>query len=203
MLKKKFFIIIFTIFAISYWTATYAYNLQYSISNKIIRLHVIANSDSSFDQALKLKVRDKIVSYLTPLLEDSKNIDESRMIISKNIHNIQNIAIETLANYSNYTAVAELANSNFPSKTYGEYSFPAGEYEALKITIGEGKGKNWWCVMFPPLCFTDSSIEFPEKSVETLKENLSEKEIEFISNSDKPNVQIKFKFLEWLNKSHE
>lgn len=199
-MKKKFFIIFFIFFAFSYYTGVYLYNLQNSIANKVIRFHVIANSDSSFDQALKLKVRDKTVEYLTPLLENSKTINESREVIEQNIDNIENIAIETLAIFSDYTAAVELTDCKFPTKNYGDYSFPAGNYEALKITIGEGNGQNWWCVMFPPLCFTDSAIEFPEKSIETLSNNLSKKELELISNSDKPKVQIKFKILEWLNK---
>ena len=200
MIKKKFFIIFFALFISVYYSCVYLYNLQNSIADKIIRLHVIANSNSAFDQSLKLKVRDKTVEFLTPLLENSKNITESRKIIKENIDNIENIAIETLAQSSNYTATVELTNSDFPTKNYGDYSFPAGNYEALKITIGEGNGQNWWCVMFPPLCFTDSAIKFPEKSVETLSENLSEKELELISNADNTNVQIKFKILEWLNK---
>lgn len=199
MLKKIFLLIFFIIFSLVYWTCSYSYNLQNSISNKIIRLHVIANSDSTFDQALKLKVRDKTVEFLTPLLKDAKNIDESRKIISQNINNIEKMAIETLAEFSSYTANVELTNSIFPTKTYGNYAFPAGEYEALKIKIGNAEGQNWWCVMFPPLCFTDSSVEFPEQSVETLKENLSEKELDLINNYNEPKVQIKFKILEWLN----
>lgn len=202
MKKKKIFIIFFALFIIAYYSGVYLYNLQNSIASKVIRFHVIANSDSAFDQALKLKVRDKTVEYLTPLLANSKNIEESREIIIKNIRNIENIATKTLANYSSYSATAKLAASKFPTRNYGNYSFPAGNYETLKITIGAGNGKNWWCVMFPPLCFTDSSIEFNEKSIETLKENLSEKELELISNSNKPSVQIKFKFLEWLNKNN-
>ncbi|MBE5812194.1 MAG: stage II sporulation protein R [Clostridiales bacterium] len=202
-MNKKFFIIIFILFISTYYCGVYLYNLQNSISNKVIRFHVIANSDSAFDQSLKLKVRDKTVEYLTPLLANSKNINESREIINRNINNIQNIATETLAAFSDYTATVELTNSKFPTKNYGDYSFPAGDYEALKITIGEGNGQNWWCVMFPPLCFTDSSIEFTEESVETLRQNLSNEELELISNSNKPKVQIKFKFLEWLNNSSE
>ena len=202
-MKKKFFIIFFILFAFFYYTSIYLYNLQNSIASKIIRFHVIANSDSNFDQALKLKVRDKTVQYLTPILENSKSINESRKIIEQNINNIENIAIETLSEFSDYTAKVELTNSNFPTKAYENYAFPAGIYETLKITIGEGNGQNWWCVMFPPLCFTDSAIEFPEKSVETLSENLSEKELELISNSNQTSVQIKFKILEWLNKSNE
>lgn len=199
MLKKKFFIIIFLLFASIYYSIVYLYNIQTSISNKIIRLHVIANSDSIIDQELKLKVRDETVAYLAPLLKNSKNINESRKIIKENLENLENIAIETLAPFNNHTATAELTNSNFPTKKYGDFSFPAGDYEALKITIGEGQGQNWWCVMFPPLCFTDSSIEFSEDSIETLNENLSEKELELINNSNNPKIKIKFKILEWMN----
>jgi len=199
-MSKKFLLIIFIIFAFVYWESTYSYNLQNSISNKVIRLHVIANSDSNFDQALKLEVRDKTVDFLSPLLSECKNIDESRFVIQKNLNNIEDIAIETLAKCSDYSASAELTDSRFPTKKYSNYSFPAGEYETLKITIGEGKGQNWWCVMFPPLCFTDSAIEFPEDSVETLSENLSQEEFELISNADKPKIKIKFKLLEWMNR---
>ena len=93
-----------------------------------------------------------------------------------------------------------IANSKFPTKTYETYSFPAGNYEALKITIGEGTGENWWCVMFPPLCFTNSSVEFSDDAVETLKQNLTDEEYELISQSNKSKIKIKFKLLEWLNK---
>lgn len=97
MLKKNFLLMIFIIFSVCYWSLTYSYNLQHSIANKIIRFHVIANSDSEFDQALKLKVRDKVIEFLNPLLENSQTINESRIIISDNIDAIENIAIETLA----------------------------------------------------------------------------------------------------------
>lgn len=197
---KKFLFTILLIFVFIYFYGVSTCNLQSSISDKIIRLHVIANSDSTSDQMIKLKVRDKVVEYLSPLLQNSKNINESRNIICENIKTIEDIAQNTLNLYGNYCVTAKLDNSKFPTKKYGSYAFPAGNYESLKITIGNGTGQNWWCVMFPPLCFTDSAIEFSESSVETLKENLSEKELELISNSQEPKIQIKFKLLEWLNK---
>ena len=197
---KKFLFTFVLFFSFIYFFCIYTYNLQSSISDKIIRLHVIANSNSEYDQFVKLRVRDNIVQFLSPLLKNCENINESRVVIAQNLENIETLANDTLANYGSCTANAKLAESTFPTKTYGNYSFPAGNYESLKITIGEGNGENWWCVMFPPLCFTDSSIEFSEDSVETLKENLSDKELEFISNSQEPKIQIKFKLLEWLNK---
>lgn len=199
MLKKILFTFVL-FFSFVYFFCIYTYNLQSSISDKIIRLHVIANSNSEYDQFVKLKVRDNIVEFLSPLLKNCKNINESRIVIAQNLENIETLANDTLQNYGSYTANANLTDSTFPTKTYGNYSFPAGNYESLKVTIGEGSGENWWCVMFPPLCFTDSSIEFSEDSIETLKENLSEEELELISNYKKPKIQIKFKLLEWLNK---
>ena len=113
--------------------------------------------------------------------------------------NIKNIASEVVSEYADYPIAVSLNSSNFPTKHYQKVSFPAGEYEALKIIIGEGKGNNWWCVMFPPLCFTNSSAgTFNEKSEKTLKENLTDEEYNLI-NSDKPDVIIKFRLLEWWN----
>jgi len=200
MKKEKIFIMILIVFSIFLYTSIYSVNIQKNISNKVIRLHVIANSNSAMDQSIKLKVRDEIIKNISPLLKNCSNIDESRMVLNNNLIKIEQIANTTLAKYCDDTATASISHSNFPTKTYDNFSFPAGNYEALKVTIGEGKGENWWCVMFPPLCFTSSSVEFSDDAVETLKQNLSDKEYEFISESNKSNVKIKFKLLEWLNK---
>lgn len=174
-------------------------SIQHSLANKVLRLHILANSNSTFDQTLKLKVRDEVIEFLTSELENSSNLNESKQIISDNIENIKNIATQVVSDYSNYPISVSLDTSKFPTKHYQNVSFPAGEYEALKIVIGEGKGNNWWCVMFPPLCFTNSSAgTFNEKSEQTLKENLTEEEYDLI-NSTKPNVKIKFRLLEWWN----
>ena len=200
MLKKKFFIIFLFILSFLLYTSFYSINIQKNISDKVIRLHVIANSNSAIDQSIKLKVRDEIVKNISPLLSNCSNIDESRAVLDNNLYKIEQIANTTLKKYCNDKATASISNSNFPTKTYDNFSFPAGNYEALKVVIGEGKGENWWCVMFPPLCFTNSSVEFSDDAIETLKQNLSDEEYEFISESNKSNVKIKFKLLEWLNK---
>jgi len=200
MLKKYAFIIFSLIITIFIYTSIHSINIQKNISNKLIRLHVIANSNSNLDQSIKLKVRDEIIKNISPLLQNCSNVKESRTILENNINKIEKIANTTLAKYCNDTATVCISNSNFPTKTYDNFSFPAGTYEALKITIGEGKGENWWCVMFPPLCFTNSSIEFSDEAVETLKQNLDDEEYELISESNKSKVKIKFKLLEWLNK---
>ncbi|MGL4774443.1 MAG: stage II sporulation protein R [Clostridium sp.] len=132
---------------------TYKYE---EVKDILIRFHVIANSDSKEDQELKLKVRDEIINYLTPLLKDSKSIDNSREIIKKEDEKLKKIAEKVIKkNGYNYSVKSTLGKENFPNKTYGNIELPQGEYEAYRIIIGEGKGQNWWCVMFPPLCFVD------------------------------------------------
>ncbi len=199
MKKKSVFIIFFIFLLINMAITVNAVNTQKNLANKVIRLHIIANSDSKVDQEIKLKVRDEIIKELSPMLVKATNIGESREIIFSNISNIEKIANDTLKKYCDYTASATLTQSNFPTKNYNNISFPAGEYEALKVTIGKGKGKNWWCVMFPPLCFTNSSISFSDESIETLKQTLSNEEFELIS-SKTPKVKVKFKILELFNK---
>ena len=200
MFQKKIYTFISIIFLILLISLTYCLSIQNSLSEKVLRLHILANSNSTFDQELKLKVRDEVVNYLTPLLETSSNLSETKRIISNNINSINNIAQSVVSKYSNYKTNSSLSVSSFPTKQYGNISFPAGKYDALKIVIGEGEGNNWWCVMFPPLCFTNSSAgEFDNSSDEKLQASLSQEEYYMINNYDKPNVKIKFKLLEWWN----
>ena len=147
--------------------------------DKLIRFHVIANSDSEEDQNLKLKVRDAIINYLQPKLLESDII---------------------LENGYNYDVKVGIDYSKFPTKQYSNVVLPAGEYKALRIIIGEGKGKNWWCVMFPPLCFVDEQKGIIDKDTDDkLREVLTEEEYELISQKTSKQVdrvQIKFKIVE-------
>ena len=200
MFQKKIYTIISTIFLILLISLISLLSIQNSLSTKVLRLHILANSNSTFNQELKLKVRDEVINYLTPLLKNSSNLDETKKIISNNMTSINNIAQSVVSKYSNYKTNISLATSNFPTKQYGNISFPAGNYEALKIIIGEGEGNNWWCVMFPPLCFTNSSAgSFDVDSQKKLQAALSDEEYYIINNYDKPNVKFKFRLLEWLN----
>lgn len=199
MLKKYIVIPILCLFIIAAYLLS-GILTQASIAKKVIRLHIIANSNSTFDQNLKLQVRDKVIEYLSPKLLKSNSIEESKNIIANNIENIKQISKETASKYSNYEINVSLGKSEFPTKHYDNYSFPAGSYEALKITIGEGAGNNWWCVMFPPLCFTNSAVgTFSENSEEILRDSLSAEELNTIKNSNQPSIKIKFKLLEWWN----
>lgn len=176
-------------------------SLQEGIANEIIRFHVIANSDSNADQALKLTVKDTLVKSLAPTLKDTTSVTEARRILSSKLSDIQALAEETiLANGYDYPVTVSLEHSYFPLKIYGDYSFPPGTYEALRVQIGEAQGKNWWCVMFPPLCFVDETYTIvDESSGEKLKYLLTEEEYNTITDKKTP-VKVKFKLFEAIKK---
>ncbi|MDE3840327.1 stage II sporulation protein R [Bacillus methanolicus] len=128
------------------------------IPNEAIRLRILANSDQEADQALKRKVRDAVNAEITKWVEELTSIEEARNLIKSRLPEIKQIAEEVVEKeQSSQTVKAEFAKVQFPTKLYGQFLYPAGEYEAVLITLGEGKGANWWCVLFPPLCFLDFS----------------------------------------------
>ena len=203
MKKFKYFVILlilmltFILFTIS----SYANTVSKDLANNFFRLHIIANSDSDSDQALKLKVRDNIINYMNTLTYSNLTKEQAMNLTQKNISNFQKIAEETIKNegYS-YPVKIEIGNFYFPTKVYGNLSLPAGFYDALKIEIGEASGQNWWCSLFPPLCFVDiSSGVIDDESTENLKENLSEDEF-LIITSDSETVKLKFKLVEIFSK---
>lgn len=179
-----------------------------SYKNKLIRFHTIANSDSDEDQELKLKVRDEVIKYLKPKLDKSSSITESERIIKQEYSNLEKISKNViLKNGYNYDVKIGIDYSNFPTKQYSNIVLPAGKYKALKIIIGEGKGKNWWCVMFPPLCFVDEeSGVIDKKTDKKLKEVLTKEEYELITQknqSEVGKVKMKFKIVEIIEKIDE
>lgn len=128
---------------------------QEDLAKKMIRLHVIANSDSEEDQVLKLQVRDKVLDFTTSVLEQSRNMEEAEKQLSAALPEIQRLAAEEIrAQGYGYGVSAQLEQTEFPHKEYDGFALPAGEYTALRLVIGEGAGRNWWCVVFPPLCTT-------------------------------------------------
>lgn len=175
--------------------------LQEGIAQKIIRFHVIADSDNEQDQMLKLKVKDNVVKELEVVLAEADNVDTARELIQEHIPQIEAVARATLdAEGCSKEVTAGLTNCYFPVKQYGEFTFPDGEYEALRVTIGSGQGKNWWCVMYPKLCFVDSLYGVvPENSKKELKKQLTDEEYEEILQGKKK-VKVKFKLLEWLGR---
>lgn len=182
---------------------SYAQNISTDIANNVFRLHVIANSDSEEDQNLKYKVRDNLLSYMNEICGNCKTKQEAISLVEKNKENFKQIALDTIKNegYS-YDVNINIGNFKFPTKNYGDISLPAGFYDALRVEIGEAKGHNWWCVMFPPLCFVDvTSGVVPEESKELLENNLSEEEFALVSDSSDSEIQFKFKLLEFFNQN--
>lgn len=172
--------------------------IQSSIASKVLRFHVLANSDGDADQALKLKVRDEIGSYIQPLLVSVGGLEDTKQIVNANIDGIVAIAEQTIQkNGYSYNVEASIKKVDFPEKTYGEYVFPAGKYEALQVRIGEGKGQNWWCVLYPNMCFKGAVYEVVEEDAKkALKEVLSP--VEYAHVFDSGNVQVRFKLLEYF-----
>lgn len=186
-------------------TKSYSYNIQKGIADEVIRLHVLANSDEDYDQQLKIKVKDGIVKMLENELHNSMSKDETRIILLQNLDKIEDRAREIIEeNGYNYNVSAKITFDDFPTKQYGDVVLPAGEYEALKVEIGEAKGKNWWCVMFPPLCFVDASVkEVPKEDKDMLKSVLTDTEYDIVTKADNENdipIKIKFKIVEMWQK---
>lgn len=173
--------------------------MQQHIAREVLRLHVVANSDSEDDQELKLKVKETVVTYLRGVMGDADSVEEAREEIKKRLPEIEEIAEEKMQTEGyDYEAEATLGECYFPVKEYGDLTFPAGDYEALRVNLGESAGKNWWCVMYPTLCFVDSTYQVvPEESKEKLKENLTEEEFNSLLDSG-DNVQYASGVIEWI-----
>lgn len=159
-MKKKLIIVCLFLFVVTGWLTLLKIDSKdenASLQKKeLIRLHVLANSDSFSDQALKLKVRDGVLSYLAPYLENIDSVEKAQSILVEHEKDIEGVATQIVLNSGAAQSVqVQLGTFEFPIKSYGEMTLPAGKYEAMRILIGEAQGKNWWCVLFPPLCFVD------------------------------------------------
>jgi len=179
-----------------------------SLQNGVLRLHVLANSDSDEDQELKLKVRDRILEYSTEIFGEDLNIDEVEDRVKQKLDRIKEIADEVIKeNGFSYSVECEFVNMNFTAREYEELTMPAGNYDALRVTIGKAEGKNWWCVMYPPLCIPATTVKEDSdddgeelddsKTIITAKngdEFFSEEEYEIMEKPER--YKVKFKILE-------
>ena len=201
---KMVIILSFLLFIyISICAFSYAKTASSDIANSVFRLHVIANSDSKEDQDLKYKVRDALLEYMNSICTDCTSKEEAIYIVENNKSTFEEIAINTIKeNGYSYSVKINIGNFEFPTKNYGDISLPAGYYDALRVEIGEANGQNWWCVMFPPLCFVDiSSGVVPDESKELIENNLSDEEFALISDKSDSKIEFKFKLLEFFNRS--
>ena len=160
------------------------------IREEILRLHVIANSDEDYDQELKLKVRDAVLMSGKTIFSGSEDIISAQEKISEHTERLKNSATETINSLGyDYDVKIELKRSYFPTRVYDNITLPAGYYKAVRIIIGEGKGKNWWCIMFPPLCLPAAT-----DNRELISEYLNEKEMDIVTSS--PKYEVRFWLIE-------
>lgn len=170
------------------------------IQNEVFRLHILANSDSEDDQKLKLYVRDGLLEYTEGLFKNCKNKEQSEQTALENIDNIKQKAQTLVYEYGyNYPVDAYITNMSFNTRVYDDFTLPAGNYDALRIVIGEGEGHNWWCVIYPALCV-------PSAEGDELNSVLNEDEQDIINESE--HYEVKFKIVEifegicsWFRKS--
>lgn len=193
--KSIFILLMLLILYIFVSAFFYVEAVSEDISNSVFRLHVIANSDEKEDQDLKYKVRDSVLEYMNSIVKDCSSKEEIIKLVEKHKQDFYNVAKKVIKeNGYNYDVNIYIGKFDFPTKQYGDISFPAGNYDSLRIQIGKAKGKNWWCVMFPPLCFVDvTSGVVPDESKEIIKDSLTSEEYNIINNSN-TRADIKFKF---------
>ena len=162
----------------------WAQGRQSAISSKLVRLHVIAASDEEAEQALKLRVRDAVLEYLSPRLIGASNSDQAQSILRQELEGIR-LAAESAAEGRQVTVA--LSRERYPTKRYEGFTLPAGKYESLRITLGEGKGHNWWCIVFPPVCLSASQSD-------TVERQLGEEDFRLISEGE--GYELRFRVLE-------
>lgn len=173
--------------------------IQKGLADSIVRFHVVSAGDSEYEQSLKLLVKNSVLDLLSEELIDVSSKEETLAIIEELTPQIISLAQSILReNNCNASVTAGIEKNFFPVKTYGDLTLPAGEYTALKIVLGEGEGTNWWCVLYPPLCFVDATYGVvPDESKATFKTILAEDEYDMIFGE---NVVFRFKIFKFLNK---
>ena len=170
--------------------------IQQGIAGEVFRLHVIANSDTEKDQELKLKVKTRIVEYLKEILGEDAGLEETKEAVLTHLTEIEQEAENIIEEQGfDYPVEVVVEKTYYPEKTYGDCTFPAGEYEALKVKIGSAKGQNWWCVLYPSLCFLDDTYGIvTEEKKEDLKEVLTAEEFQEILGDSREKKKLRFGF---------
>lgn len=189
--------IVFLLFIAVISVVTYGKTAQKNIADGVLRLHIIANSNSEEDTELKLKVRDRIIEEGICIFEKTENKEKAKAFINENLEKICEIASDEIKKQGySYEVRAEVGEFMFPVKFYENLMLPSGRYEALRIVIGEGKGENWWCVLYPPMCALDGlTVERGQKQLEN---ELTKEEYRIVSEKNPP-AQIRFKIVDMVN----
>ena len=191
-MKKRIFILFLTLTLLIGILTVLPVHSEAQIYDRVLRLHVIANSDSEEDQALKLSVRDAILEKTQALLATATSREEAKLIIEANMSELQKTAKAVIKeNGYSYPVSVEFGEEDYPTKSYESCAFPAGEYLSLRIKIGSAEGKNWWCVLFPPMCLSAATDKEAFTSV-----GITDSQYQIITETNKPKYKIRFKILE-------
>lgn len=168
------------------------------IYESVVRLHVLANSDSEEDQALKLKVRDAVLSYVSPRVIDSTGREEAIRILQGELDEIELVADRIVQEQGyNYSVEVTLTVEEYPTRNYEAMSFPSGEYVSLRVMLGEAEGQNWWCVLFPPICLSGAT-EKSDNEDAFIAVGLNSEQYKIITDTNEPVYYLRFKLLEAL-----
>ena len=193
--------VLFSLIFGAHWTKGYSEMIQNGIATKVVRFHVLANSNSEADQTLKLAVRDRVLQEYGDLLETCENKEETLTALEHAKQEIcETAAKEVVAQGYDYPVRVSIVREEFHLKKYDDLIFPAGVYDALRIEIGEAEGQNWWCVLYPQMCFVDAAWGYStEESHRKLENTLTEEEFLIVSalEQEKLTPKIKLKILEF------
>ncbi len=199
--SKKLLICTISVLALALFIGIFPIHGEEAIYETVVRLHVVANSDTEEDQALKLLVRDAVISVVTPAVAGCESQDEAVAAISSVIPKIEAEARKTVAeNGYSYPISVKLGREYYPTKNYESCAFPEGEYVSLRVLIGESQGQNWWCCLFPPLCLS-AATPGDEKSNEDafISVGLTSDQYKLVTETDNPKYKVRFKILETIS----
>ncbi len=198
-MQKRLLIAILSLSVLLLFIGLFPVHGEDEIYDTVVRLHVLANSDSEEDQSLKLTVRDAILEVTTPLLSDCDTQQEAEAVLNDNLELIRKTACDTLAQQGYDAPVSVLlGKEEYPMRDYDSFCFPAGDYLSLRVCIGEAEGQNWWCCLFPPLCLGSSTVTSEEAEEAFIEVGLTPSQYKIITETQQPVYKVRFKLLEIL-----
>ena len=193
--KTRFFALVLSLTLLFSFLLSYAKSIGSDISNSVVRLHIVANSNSGEDQQLKIKVRDRIISETSQIFQNTESTSEALSLARHNSDLIRKIAIDEIKqNGFDYDVSVSVEKSAFPTKVYDNITLPSGKYDAVKVKIGDAMGENWWCVMYPPLCFTSDVLSVSDESRKKLQNSLSPSSYSLITQSSDSAIPVEIRF---------
>ncbi len=199
--SKKILICALAVLTLALISAIFPIHGEAAIYDTVVRLHVVANSDTDEDQALKLKVRDAVISVITPAVKNCKTQAEAAEAINSIIPNIESAALTAIAeNDFSYPVSVKLCREYYPTKSYESCAFPEGKYLSLQVLIGEHEGQNWWCCLFPPLCLSAATADDKSSNEDAfISVGLTDEQYKLITETKDPKYRVRFKILETIS----